>query len=272
MADTKELAKTYTTVNDTQYGAGLFLLKELGLESGMRVLDVGCGPGNITSYLADVVGAQGEVVGIDPSAERIALAREKVATTTNSHGGTGARLAFHVGCAEDLSRFPPASFDAVYCNSTLHWVADQAGALREFARVLRPGGRLGVSGQSGDFVAAHETVRDTVLGRARYAAYDAAVGAPRFLGQRDMGALLDAAGFWPRRFTVNTIRKTARDGDAMVAWLESSSSGGTYGGIPVDLRPQARQEMVAEWDKLATDEGITMQLDLLVAVATKPAS
>ena len=271
MADTKELAQTYTTVNNTQYDAGLFLLKELGLESGMRVLDVGCGPGNITFYLANVVGAHGEVVGVDPSAERIALAREKTAATTaTKRAGAGARLAFHVGRAEDLGRFAAGSFDAVYCNSTLHWVVDQAGALREFARVLRPGGRLGVSGQSGDFAAAHETVRDAVLGRAPYAAYDAAVGAPRFLGRHAMAALLDAAGFGQRRFAVNTIYKSAANGDDMVAWLESSSSGGTYGGIPADLRPQARKEMVVEWDKLATEEGITMQLDLLVTVATKP--
>lgn len=272
MADTKELAQTYTTVNNTQYDAGLFLLKELGLVSGMRVLDVGCGPGNITSYLANVVGKHGEVVGVDPSAERIAMAREKTATTTTNGSGPGARLVFYVGNAEDLSRFATASFDAVYCNSTLHWVADQAGALREFARVLRPGGRLGVSGQSGDFAAVHETIRDAVLGRAPYNAYNHDVGAPRFLKQRDMAALLDTAGFGPHHFTINTIYKSAGNGDEMVSWLESSSSGGTYGGVPVDLRPQVRREMLVEWDKLATEEGITMQLDLLVTVAIKPSS
>ncbi|TLS30881.1 hypothetical protein PpBr36_02588 [Pyricularia pennisetigena] len=271
MADTKELAQTYTAVNNTQYDAGLFLLKKLGLEPGMRVLDVGCGPGNITSYLADVVGASGEVVGVDPSEERIELARAKITAAPGDGGaGTGARLSFHVGTAEDLSRFATGSFDAVYCNSTLHWVRDQPLALREFARVLKPGGRLGVSGQSGDFVAAHEAIQKTVLSRDPYSAYDHSVGAPRFLKKAEMESLLDAAGFADRNFTINTIYKSAKNGDEMISWLESSSSGKTYGGIPVDMRPQARKEMLVEWDKLTTDEGLKMQLDLLVTVAFKP--
>ncbi|KAH8846950.1 hypothetical protein MCOR27_002313 [Pyricularia oryzae] len=269
MADTKELAQTYTAVNNTQYDAGLFLLKQLGLEPGMRVLDVGCGPGNITSYLADVVGASGEVVGVDPSEERIDLARAKI-TSPGESSGTGARLSFFVGTAEDLSRFATGSFDAVYCNSTLHWVRDQPLALREFARVLKPGGRLGVSGQSGDFVAAHEAIAKTVLGREPYAAYDHSVGAPRFLKRAEMESLLDAAGFGSRSFAINPIFKSTKNGDEMISWLESSSSGKTYGGIPVEMRPQARKEMLVEWDKLTTAEGLTMQLDLLVTVAFKP--
>ncbi|KAK8068780.1 methyltransferase domain-containing protein [Apiospora phragmitis] len=253
MGDTKQLAQTYTVVNNTQYDAGLFLIKRLELEPGMRVLDVGCGPGNLTSYLTDLVGEGGEVVGIDPSEERIALARE---TTTRDTGRKNPQ--FHVGRAEDLAQFPAASFDVVYCNSTLHWVADQPRALREFGRVLRAGGRLGVSGQSGDFVAAHERIQAAVLARTPYRDYDhgTAGAAPRFLTREQMGALLDLAGFGggDRTFTTNKI---------------FNSSGKTYGGVPVEMRPQAREEMIAEWDKLATKDGLMMELDLLVTVATK---
>ncbi|KAK7942457.1 uncharacterized protein PG986_011570 [Apiospora aurea] len=261
MGDTKQLAQTYTVVNNTQYDAGLFLLDRLALEPGMRVLDVGCGPGNITAHLANLVGERGEVVGIDPSAERIALAQETIRSRKN--------LTFHAGSAEDLSRFPDASFDILYCNSTLHWVADQPGALREFGRVLKTGGRLGVSGQSGDFVAAHQRIKDEVLARAPYRDYDHDVaGEPRFLKQQEMGALLDAAGFGGRTFTINKISKSTKDGAEMVDWLASSSSGKTYGGVPVDMRPRVREEMIAEWDKM-TKDGLTMELDLLVTVATK---
>ena len=261
MRDTKELAQTYTVVNNTQYDAGRFLIQRLDLEPGMRILDVGCGPGNLTAYLAELVGEHGAVVGIDPSEERIALARD----TFRSQN-----LAFHVGRAEDLARFPPASFDVLYCNSTLHWVADQARALREFGRVLKPGGRLGVSGQSGDFVAAHQAIKDAVLARAPYRDYDhRAAGAPTFLRRAEMDALLDAAGFGARRFATNKIFKSTRDGAEMVDWLSSSSSGVTFGGVPVDMRPRVREEMIVEWDKLATEEGLTMELDLLVTVATK---
>ncbi|KAK8045558.1 hypothetical protein PG993_005582 [Apiospora rasikravindrae] len=262
MGDTKQLAQTYTVVNNTQYDAGLFLLKRLELEPGMRVLDVGCGPGNITAYLADLVGECGDVVGIDPSEERIALAQETIQGKKN--------LVFHVGCAEDLAQFPSASFDVLYCNSTLHWVADQPRALREFGRVLKPGGRLGVSGQSGDFVAAHQRIKDEVLAREPYRNYDHDIaGEPHFLKQQEMGTLLDAAGFGGRTFTINKIFKSTKDGAEMVDWLASSSSGKTYGGVPVDMRPQVREEMIVEWDKMTTKDGLTMELDLLVTVATK---
>ncbi|KAK2040151.1 methyltransferase domain-containing protein [Colletotrichum somersetense] len=259
-ADTAELAKGYTRLNQTQYGTGLFLLDKLAVTPGERVLDVGCGPGNITAHIADlVVPGGGLVVGVDPSPERIALARELARPS----------LEFHVGRAEDLSRFADASFDVVYVNSTFHWVQDQPAAAAEFARVLRPGGRLGISGGSGDFLSGQEVIKDKVLSRSPYKDYPDNSGGVRFLKRAELESILGAAGFSERRIVVNKITKHAKDSDAMIDWLATSSSGKIYGGIPPELRPRAREEMKAEWDKLATDEGINMVLELLVTVAIR---
>ncbi|KAK1961645.1 methyltransferase domain-containing protein [Colletotrichum sublineola] len=258
-ADTAEFAKGYTLVNDTQYATGLFLLDKLAVTPGERVLDVGCGPGNITAHIAELVApGGGHVVGVDPSPERIALARTLKLPN----------LEFHVGSAEDLSRFAAASFDVVYVNSTFHWVQDQPAAAAEFARVLRPGGRLGISGGSGDFVAIHEVIKADVLARPPYRDYPDS-GGPRFLKRAELEDILGTAGFGERRIVVNKIVKSAKDGYAMIDWLDTSSSGKTYGGIPLDLRPQAREEMKLEWDKVTTDEGIHMDMELLVTVAIK---
>ncbi|KAL8393894.1 hypothetical protein RB595_003593 [Gaeumannomyces hyphopodioides] len=266
MADTEQLARGYISNNNTQSDAGLFLLDRLNVAPGMHVLDVGCGPGNLTAHIASLVGESGRVVGIDPSPERINLARE-----TYTPASSPPNLAFHEGRAEDLSRFGTASFDAVFVNSTFHWVADQALAVREFARVLRPGGRLGVSGGSGDFVALHERIKADVLAREPYVAYpdSSTGGGPRFVTRREMEGLLDGAGFTRHEIAVNRIVKTARDGAAMVEWLDTSSSGKTYGGIPLELRPMAREEMIREWDKVTTEDGIRMDMELLVTVATR---
>lgn len=70
MTDIKELARGYTFVNNTQYEAGMFLLQRLGIVPGMRILDVGCGPGNLTAPIAEAVGVNGSVVGIDPGEEQ----------------------------------------------------------------------------------------------------------------------------------------------------------------------------------------------------------
>lgn len=258
MADTEELAKGYTALNGTQYDAGKFLLKRLNITTGNHVLDVGCGPGDITAHIASIVGPSGSVVGIDPSKERIALANE-IATPN---------LSFYVGRAEDLSQFASDSIDVVFVNSTFHWVEDQATALKECARVLKSGGRVGISGGSGDFVAVHEKIKADVLSREPYRNYPIVSG-PKFLGRRELEGLLDQAGLEKREIVVNTIVKEAKDGAAMVEWLDTSSSGKTYGGIPLDLRPQAREDMKVEWAKVTTEEGIKMDMELLVTVATK---
>lgn len=260
VVDTKELAKGYTVVSNTQFDAGLFLLKRLRIVPGNRILDVGCGPGNLTAHIAEIAGKDGSVVGIDPSKERIALAIELEKTTPN--------LSFFEGRAEDLSRFPSASIDVVFVNSTFHWVKDQPAAIREFARVLKSGGRLGISGGSGDYVAAHEKIKADVLSREPYRSYPEK-GGPRFIKQRELESLLDDTSFSERKIVVNTIIKSAKDGEAMIEWLDTSSSGATYGGIPLDLRPKAKEEMKQEWAKITTDEGIRMEMELLVTVAVK---
>jgi demethylmenaquinone methyltransferase/2-methoxy-6-polyprenyl-1,4-benzoquinol methylase len=111
-------------------------IAELGLPSGSEGLDVGCGVGLYTLWLAESVGPRGRVVGVEPSAERVAAA----------HALAGAalpppRLTFQQGDGTALP-WPAASFDWVWCGDTLHHILDTEAALREFARVLRPGGRL----------------------------------------------------------------------------------------------------------------------------------
>ncbi|KAJ3576681.1 hypothetical protein NPX13_g3621 [Xylaria arbuscula] len=259
MADTEEFARGYTLANQTQKDTATFLLQKLDITPDMRVLDVGCGPGDITVRIAELVGQKGEVVGIDPSKERIAIAIAERARPS---------MSFHEGKAEDLSQFPSESFDAVFVNSTLHWVQDQPTAVKEFGRVLRSGGRLGVSGGSGDFVAAHEKIKADVLSRDPYNTYPEQ-SPPKFLKMLELEALLDEAGFQEREIIRRTIVKSAENPDAMLNWLDTSSSGKTYGGIPLELRPKAREEMKHEWDKLMTKDGIQMEMELLVTVAIK---
>lgn len=106
------------------------------LRAGMRLLDVGCGPGSITVGLAEVV-APGDVVGIDLQSTLIAQARTRAAT----RGLTSAR--FEVA---DLYRLPYPSgfFDAVFANGVVMHLREPARGLSELRRVLRPGGIAGV--------------------------------------------------------------------------------------------------------------------------------
>ena len=104
-------------------------LKSAGLQPGMQVIDVGTGTGLVAREAARLVGPQGGVLGVDPSAAMLA----------NARAAAGIRLA--LGRAESIPA-PDASADFLCMGYALRHISDLAVAFREFARVLRPGGRL----------------------------------------------------------------------------------------------------------------------------------
>jgi len=108
--------------------------ERLGLRAGARLLDLGCGLGDVAVALAEDLGPTGEVVGIDASAAMLTVARERSV-------GAPCPVRFSIGDAMALDE-PDGSFDAVRCERTLQWLADPEAAVTEMARVLRPGGRL----------------------------------------------------------------------------------------------------------------------------------
>jgi ubiquinone/menaquinone biosynthesis C-methylase UbiE len=109
----------------------------IGLKSGDRVLDVASGPGTTALFLAREFGV--EIVGVDLAPDLVeranALAHE---------AGLQAQVRFELGDAEALP-FEAASFDAILCECAFCTFPDKATAAAEFARVLRPGGRVGIS-------------------------------------------------------------------------------------------------------------------------------
>lgn len=104
------------------------------LRPGLRVLDVGCGPGTITRELGDAVGPTGEVLGVDSSADVVAEA---------SRDSSRPNVRYAVGDALALD-LPDASVDVVHAHQVLQHLVDPVAALREWRRVTRPGGLVAV--------------------------------------------------------------------------------------------------------------------------------
>jgi len=114
--------------------------------AGSRGLDAGCGVGDRTLILAAAVGAAGRVTGLDHSTERLAAARA-------SAGGTTPVAPVHL-VAGDIRTLPfdDGSFDWVWSADVLwpHLVIDDpVAAVRELARIVRPGGEMGLAYWSG---------------------------------------------------------------------------------------------------------------------------
>ncbi len=105
------------------------------LQSGMRVLDLGCGTGTFGMAIANKLGTNGMFCGMDISQEQLAHAKEKV--------GDDERFVFHHGSIDDVP-FADGTFDGVVSITTFHHVPSRVrrAAIAETGRVLRDGGHF----------------------------------------------------------------------------------------------------------------------------------
>ncbi len=100
-----------------------------GVQAGQTVLDVGCGPGALTTELVRRVGAEA-VAAVDPSESFVAAAESR-------HPGVDVRLS----PAEELP-FPDDAFDAALAQLVVHFMSDAGKGIGEMARVTKPGGAV----------------------------------------------------------------------------------------------------------------------------------
>ncbi len=133
------VAPTYGTVGPPVFAHfGRRLVELMGLSTGARVLDVAAGRGAILFPAAEKVGASGHVTGID-------LAGKMVQETAADIERWGLMQATILHMDAERLAFPGASFDYVLCGFAIFFFPDLERALSEFYRVLRPGGRVGVT-------------------------------------------------------------------------------------------------------------------------------
>ena len=143
------------------------------VETGQRVLDVGCGTGILAREVSGRVGSSGRVTGIDPSPGMLAVAKQLAPS-----------LDWREAAAESLP-FPDESFDVVVSQFGLMFFMDQRQAIREMLRVLIAGGRLGVAvWDSLENIPAYASAVAMLQHTAGQQAADA-LRAPFVLGSRD---------------------------------------------------------------------------------------
>ncbi|HET7488726.1 MAG TPA: methyltransferase domain-containing protein [Acidimicrobiales bacterium] len=127
------------------------LARSLDLRAGQRVLDVASGPGATAFLLAAELGV--DVEGVDLGEQSVAGANAKAEAN-----GMAGQVRFTVGDAERLP-LGDASVDAVVCECAFCTFPDKATAAREMARVLKPGGRIGITDVTLDPERLHEELR-----------------------------------------------------------------------------------------------------------------
>lgn len=118
------------------YGPGTEkLLLDIGLRPGTKVADIGCGPGVVTCFMALHIGDEGLALGVDASADQLAVGREEAAMKGLKNVRFAQANVYELGLGAD-------AFDLVYSRSLLSHLKNPQDALNEMAKLVRPGGVL----------------------------------------------------------------------------------------------------------------------------------
>lgn len=193
------------------------VLDWLAAQPGERILDLGCGDGQLSARIA-ATGAK--VTGVDASPQMVAAARAR-------------GIAADEALAESLP-YPDHSFDAVFSNAVLHWVRDQDAMLAEVHRVLRHGGRFVAEMGGHGNIAAIRVALSAVLARWGFAGDSNYYPTPEEYAGR-----LRRQGFEVREIAL-IPRATPLAESGMAGWL------GTFRVGALNSIPEASQESVIE--------------------------
>jgi SAM-dependent methyltransferase len=220
----------YQNQHSFVYEFGQAAVEWLAPKGGERILDIGCGTGQLTAQLAE---SGADVTGLDRSAEMLAQAR---------HNFPG--LSFELGDAASFTF--PEPFDAVFSNAVLHWVRDADAVAACVSRVLKPNGRFvaefGGKGNCAELIAAARSAGNALGRRVEHPWY--------FPGIAEYAAVLEAAGLEvvsamlidrPTKLEAGGIRQwmamfgeyllsevPESDQDRFFQWMESAARASLY--------------------------------------------
>lgn len=233
---------------------------------GERVLDVACGTGIVVRAVLPVVGPNGRVTGADFSPAMLAVARTRVPGE--------APVEWYEASAEALP-FSNAAFDLVLCQQGLQFFPDKPGAIREFRRVLAPGGRVALSvWRTLEHNPVHEAINEAVVRHLGTTALAAA-----FSGNApELEALLSGNGF--EDIAIEPVTMTLRFPSADRFVRLSALAGAAVAPVVAELDEAERATLVEviQQDVGATlrsytyDDEINVPMAAYVATAHIPAS
>jgi trans-aconitate methyltransferase len=228
-------------------------LASLPLAPTDRVLDVGCGSGDLTATIAGLV-PDGHVVGVDAQPSMLDEARRRARPNQSFVLSTAQALGDHV---------EPQSFDVVTSRAVLHWVpaGEWPGVLATIADALRPGGTLRIECGGGDNIPQVLPVLDEESTRR---------GGPtrpgNFLPAGAALILLEGGGFEPV-FVRTVAQRRPFDETTLVGWLRSQCFQAYEVALPTDRHADFRAAVEARLDDLRRADGTLDQtfvrLDLL---------
>jgi len=264
--DTPELADHYDKISNAQFRLGRLLIEKMGVKEGDVILDVGCGTGRLALSVLKIVGPSGKVIGLDPISNRILVANKKVSDHNYPN------LHFMIGVGEDLGAFSEATFDEVYFSSVFHWIPEKEKALGEAYRVLKSGGKIGISMPSPDgFSAVLGRIISDILSRPPYAGHVKKIPTTSHLiSKSKLELLLTQSQFIDLVAEVKEMKMFHQSADELIDFYKTSSHANILQVVPEELHGSLQEDIIRELERRRTSEGIELVSKTIYAIAKKP--
>jgi trans-aconitate 2-methyltransferase len=177
--------------------------------AGMRVVDLGCGPGELTRILHDRLGAR-ETLGVDSSPERLAKAA--------AHGGGGLR--FEPGDAGAWS--DAGAWDLVFSNAALHWLPDHAALFSRLRAALAPAGQLAVQVPANFDHLSHTIAAEIAAEEPFSSAMDGYRRGRPILAPEEYALLLHELGFSEQQVRLQVYLHLLPSRDDVIEWVKGT--------------------------------------------------
>ena len=245
----------YLTYADERGRPFLDLLARVGAADPREVVDLGCGPGNLTRLLADRW-PDAHVTGVDSSPQMVARAREVP--------GIEAREA-------DLRDWrPDRPVDVLVSNATLQWVPDHLGLLRDLVAAVTPGGWLAIQVPA-NFDEPSHTLRRELEAEPAYAAHTGDLQRP---ASHDPATYLDTLtglGCTVDAWETTYLHVLTGD-DPVFTWVSATSARPVLAALPDGLREQFVVELKRRLREAypAGPDGVVLPFRRVFAVARVP--
>ena len=232
------------------------LVELAGLTENMRVLDVATGTGWLALPAAQMIGSGGRLTGIDLAPEMLNQARLKL-EIAGLHNAE-----FREGDAEKLS-FSDHSFEAVLCGSALFFVPDMLAALKEFRRVLVPGGCAGFNSFEPGFLEPMRALWATRL--LKHGLKSGSLPFERLDSPEICLQILSNAGFTEIEVHSEQLGYFLRTAEERWAEIMAGIEGMPLSKLTPEQREQIKAEHMAEISALRTSQGFWVDVPALFA-------
>ena len=241
MTDNKHAEDYHRVSTSVQRGDGKQLIKKVTPCLGDAILDLGCGTGELSVYLAELVGQDGKVVAVDPDIDRIKVAKE-------SHKGTK-NLTFTYGSASNFPGMGSETYDMIFANHVLHWIPDKEEAFKNIFSSLKPNGKIALH-----FVDHMPTLMDHAFRELNPENLERILSMYHFKSRYEVEQMCKAAGFDIVSTYYEKIDREFENCDSLCSFLRAT----THGVFDPQLATEDRLAKVC--NRFASKEGETFRI------------